>query len=324
MLLGPRTGSGGFSVRLSQMPPSPLLSSIGSMMLRGTNSLVPGVSTTVQEAQIRYSSWGTPELVAKRSGIMPPQTRPAEEVSGSTAEARFTIQELVKNQLDARRQIYESRAFRAYKDRKYHEACDQLVLADTTVQDDPERRIRLKLFFVFAAIAAEQYQEASNALNWILKRDVRTGADFIPGVLNQCRDVASLCAQPQEFSDQVIQMELFIANPQVQNKPIALSLRAIMAWGGNDPANAKFYAHLLIEELEKFLDANRDLADDPEVMSWRRLYDYMQLADPTGQPVVVKSPTSQPESAPSGQMEQGSGDARPSSLTLRAVPISTQ
>jgi hypothetical protein len=234
------------------------------------------------------------------------------------------MQELVKNQLDSRRQIYEARALRAFKTREYHEACDQLVLADTTVLDDPERRIRLKMFFIYAAIAAEQFQEASNALNWILSRDVRTGADFIPGALNQFRDVASLCAQPQDVNEHAIRLELFVARPLVRETPIAFALRAVMAWGGGDPANAKFYARLLVDEVTKTIEANRALANNPQNMSWLRLYDYMQLADPTGQPVAVRSSSSQPENAPSGQMERRSEAARPNSLTLRAVPMSTQ
>jgi len=269
-------------------------------------------------------SWGPPEVIAKRSGLSFPQTQPAGEGDGSAAKTRLTMQELVKNQLDARRQVFEARALRAFKAREYHEACDLLVMADASVLDDWERRIRMKMLFIFAAIAAEQYQEAANALGWILGRDVGTGADFIPGTLNQFRDVASFYSQPQDFNEHAIKLDVFINGPLIQGSPLAPALKAIMAWGENDPANAKFYARQLVDEVKKDIETNKSLANNPLAMAWLRLFDYMQLADPTGQPVTMGIPSSQPETTRAGQTENRPEIARPNSLTVRAVPESTE
>ncbi|HSW46281.1 MAG TPA: hypothetical protein VLM89_11995 [Phycisphaerae bacterium] len=293
-------------------PSFKLLVGVESLVKSGYNPAIPGTRVGLALAQSRFSSWGPPEVISKRSTYALPHTQPADGEAAAVAAPRMAMQDLVRNRLDARREVYEHRARQAFKAADYHEACDQLALADATVMHDPERRLQMKLWFVYAAIAGEQFEEAAKTLEWILMRDPSQGASVV-AVLNQYRDIAPLYGNPQDMIDHATALELYASRTRARSTPASGALRAIMAWGRADPANAKYHARQLADEIRKALQADRTRENDPRTTCWLRLYDYMQLTEGGEQPVLKQE---EPREAGKRPMR-----AEPGSLTLRALSL---
>jgi hypothetical protein len=241
------------------------------------------------------------------------QTQPAGAPGVPSNAPKVTLQQLVKNTLDGRRAVCEERALAALKAGQYHEACDQLTLADATAMEEPEQRVYLKMLFCYAALAAQQYQEAFNAMRWVISRENKDGGKAVPAALGRCRDVASLYGNSKDYSDQVALLDRTLpreGDPSMQpaTRLRASVLRAIAAWGGNDSANAKYHAQRAA--------ALSPLVLEPEERAeyWPRLEQYLAAAEKGGD---------SPGFVPTSPVETGKRPTtRPGLLTIEAVPIS--
>ena len=269
----------------------------------------------MDKAQARYASWGSPEVVAKRKDQLSPTTRPAGEQDDAATIPKLTMKDLVRNQLSARRETHETRARQAMKTGEYQQACDELVLADASVMNDPDSRVYLKLLFAYACIAAQQYDEALNAISWVLSRDPKEGGKSVPLMLNKLRDVPSMYAQLKDYTDRGADLDLHMARQDIQKSPAPATLKAMLAWGKNDTSNAKYYARMLADQVNQLIMADKSLEQGNLHTRWLRLYDYMQLADQGGQPAVTAERTKETEKRP--------GPVEPGRLTLDAIPKSS-
>jgi len=267
-LLGRRSGygsqlpAGGFGARPRR---GTFLNQVGAATFQGVTprmALYP-YRRELGKVSTRYASWGAPELVAKRSNPKSQITLSQENGNISIPAPRVTLQERVKNRLSGRRQVYEVRAMEAFKAGRYQEACSQLKLAGATIVDESEKQLYLKLVFMYASIASQQFAEALNALVWVLGEDPTTGGLRNPQVLNRVRDVRSFYGQPDDYIAHNRRLESFI--DQQAEVPAAMALRAMMAWGRKDAADATFLARQLAH------------ASGPE-SPWSRLYEMIQQA----------------------------------------------
>jgi hypothetical protein len=266
----------------------------------------------MDRAQARYASWGSPEIVEKRQDLASPTTRPAGGQDAAATTPKLTMEDLVRNQLTTRREIHEARARQALKAGDYQKACDELVLADASVMNAPDLRVYLKLLFVYACIAAQQYDEAFNAISWILSRDPKEGGSSVPVMLNRFRDVPSMYARLKDYTDRGIELDQQMTKRDVQSSPASAALKAIMAWGKNDASTAKYYARMLADHVKQLMLADKSREQNTMYTRWLRLQDYMQLADQGGQPAVTAELTRETEKRP--------GPIEPGRLTLDAVP----
>lgn len=312
-LLGGGTGPSTFSSYSRYAKPGTFLDALrlvshGYLPVRGVDQ--GGLSAT----RTRFSSWGAPEMVAKRSEVTIPRSQPADTPSVPLGTPRVTLQQLVKNTLDGRRAICEARALAAFKAGRYHEACDQLVLADATAIEEPDQRVYLKLLFCYAALAAQQYQEAFNAMRWVVSRDDKDGGRAVPSALGRLRNVASLYDNPKEYTDQVALLERILPRdddpdlkPEIRLH--ANVLRAFASWGGNDMANARYYAG-------RAGKAGEQITDPAEKgLYWARFEVYMAAAE-RGEDSPQFTPASPGDTSSRSPI-------RPGLLTLEAVPVST-
>jgi len=262
------------------------LTQVGAATFRGVGrpmGLYP-YREQLRRTSVRYSSWGAPELVAKRSNPKSQVSLSGEDEGVSIPSPRLTSQERVKNHLSGRRQVYEARAMEAFKAGRYQEACSQLTLAGKTIVDESEQQMYLKLVFMYACIASQQFAEALNALVWVLDEDPTTGGLRNPQVLNRVDDVSSFYGHPDDYIAHNRHLEKFI--DQASKAPEAMALRTMVAWGRGDVADATFYARQLAD------------AGGPE-SRWPRLYEMIQQAQqgsraektaPAREPVPARSP----------------------------------
>lgn len=253
-------------------------------------------------------------MVAKRSEVTVPRSQPADTPSVGSETPKVTLQQLVKNTLDGRRAICEARALAAFKAGRYHEACDQLVLADATAIEEPDQRVYLKLLFCYAAFAAQQYQEVYNAMRWVVTRDYDDGGRAVPSALGRLRNVSSLYGNPKEYMDQVTLLERSLPREEDQQRYPeirlqASALRALAAWGSNDTANARYYAGRAGKAGEQITEPAL------KGLYWARLEVYMAAAErgEDSPQFTPSSPGDTPNRSP----------GRPGLLTLEAVPVST-
>ena len=310
-LLGSRAGQGMQMMSLRGARRGTLLNTLDLITSRGYNPRFRGSQTAMDQAQAMFASWGSPEMVAKRQGPAFPATRPAGGQDAGATAPKLTMEDLVRNRLSARREIHEMRARQTLKAGDYQQACDELELADASVMNAPDARVYLKLLFAYACIAAQQYDEAFNAVSWVLSRDPKEGGNSVPVMLNKFRDVPSIYARLKDYTDRGVELDQYLARQDMRNTPAPTAMKAMMAWGKNDAANAKYYARLLADQVKQLLvDKSRE--QDVRVTQWLRLQDYMQLADQGGQPV----------STPERALETGKrpGSIEPGRLTLDAVP----
>ena len=311
-LLGEPAGPGVQTLSLSKARPGSLLNTMDLLTFRGYNPFYRGSQTDIDRAQAKYASWGSPEIVAKRKDQLSPTTRPTGEQDDAATIPKLTMKDLVRNQLSARRETHETRAKQAMKTGEYQQACDELVLADASVMNDPDTRVYLKLMFAYACIAAQQYDEALNAISWVLSRDPKEGGNSVPLMLNKLRDVPSMYAQLKDYTDRGAELDLHMARQDIQKSPAPATLKAMVAWGKNDTSDAKFSARMLADQVNQLLMADKSLEQGNLYARWLRLYDYMQLADQGGQPAVTAKRTKETEKRP--------GPVEPGRLTLDAVP----
>jgi hypothetical protein len=204
------------------------------------------------------------------------------------------------------------RAKQALKAGDYLKACDELVLADASVMNAPDLRVYVKLLFMYTCIAAQQYDEAFNAISWILSRDPKEGGSSVPVMLNRFRDVPSMYARSQDYTDRGTELDQHMTKQNTQSLSGFVTLKAMIAWGKNDTSTAKYYARMLADQSKQLMLTNKSREQDALYSRWLRLQDYMQLADQGGQPTVTAERTRKTEKRPE-PIESGR-------LTLDAVP----
>ena len=310
-LLGMPNGLGMQLTSLRGTRPGTLLNALNHMTSSGYDPRFRGSQTAMDRAQERFASWGSPEMVAKREEPSFPTTRPAGGEDAAATAPKLTMEDLVRNQLSARREIHEMRARQFLKAGDYQPACDELALADASVMNAPDTRVYLKLLFAYACIAAQQYDEALNAISWVLSRDPKDGGNSVPVMLNKFRDVPSMYASLKDYTDRGIELDQYLTRQDIRNSPAPSALKAMMAWGKNDASNAKYYARLLADQVKQLFLADKTLEQNVWYMRWFRLQDYIQLADQGGQSAGTAVRTRETGKRP--------GPIVPGRLTLDAV-----
>lgn len=251
----------------------------------------------------RFASWGSPEIVSRRSDLLVPQTQPA-VVPDSP---KVGLDDLVKNSLESRRSVYLARAFEELKAGDYHAARDQLMLADATAINAPRERVYVKLLFCFTCLAAEQYVEAETALRWVLRRDYQNGAGEVPSALRELRDVRSLYGDAKAYESQMAMLERYLGRVEVRGTPSEALLRAIASWGAGDVANARYHAR---QAAELFRQAEVPGED------WSRLGIYFAAAEKSGESLPSESIK---PAEPVGR--EANPPQRSGLLTMEAVPV---
>jgi len=231
----------------------------GTLLQRVQNTAFLGASPTGARWQgafdrdtTRLGSWGAPELLARRaqaeSQLDLPPVGEASSAVESTPAPRLTMEQVIKNRLDSRGEMYEARAREAFKAGRYQEAVSLLSLADTTALGDPKRRIPLKLALVYAHMAAREFSESLNALFWVLGEVGEDGIGDAAAVFNRFRDVrGTLYADPGDYAAHAELADRFAVS-QLRD-PTFRALRAMAAWGRGDVNRAIPVARELAEEV---------------------------------------------------------------------------
>lgn len=122
----------------------------------------------VAQGESEYRGWFQPEVVRRLSR---PEDGIEENGAFSLSSANLSLQDLVKNQLRARRETSLAKGWEAFRQGKYQEACSQFGLAGAASADDPEVIPAVKMAQFFAQMAARQFSEASRTLHWLLESD---------------------------------------------------------------------------------------------------------------------------------------------------------
>lgn len=233
----------------------------GTLLQRVQNTAFLGASPTGARWQgafdrdtTRLGSWGAPELLTRRAQTdsqidLPPVGEDSSAVESMPAP-RLTMEQVIKNRLDSRGEMYEARAREAFKAGRYQEAVSLLSLADTTALGDAKRRIPLKLTLVYAHMAARQFSESLNALSWVLGEVGEDGIGDAAAVFNQFRDVGGmLYADSGDYAAHAEMADRFAASQL--REPTFRALRAMAAWGRGDVNRAIPVARELAEEMRR-------------------------------------------------------------------------
>jgi len=240
----------------------------------------------------------------------------------------MSLQQLVRNRLMASREVYESQARQAMRDGHYQEAVDQFDLAQEAAREEPDERAYLKLGYVFASIASQQFIQAANALAWYLSPDPSTGTLCDPRALNRLRDVRSLYGHQEDIDRHSQAVDSLMA--QNPNLVEGMALQALMAWGRGDAPGAQFLARRVATIAQNTARTVGEAAGSTEVyLRWARLQDMMQKAEELrksadstegGQvgvrgPVAATQPVLQDQLVPASPMGN-----RPSEASKTAIP----
>ena len=173
----------------------------------------------------------------------------------------------------------------AFRAGHYQIARDQLILADAAAAGDLQQRIYLRLWHVYACIAAQEYSQAINNIYWLLHQDA--GEQGVAGadVLNQFRDVRSFYGQRAEYveHDQRL-MQYLAANRQ---RPEVIILDAMWSWGKGEVTLAKGHARRFVEAVDRYMlqqQAETGVAA-PEQAPWYRFVTLFEEAERAGKAV---------------------------------------
>jgi len=258
------------------------LRQIDQILFRGWDPLARGSTAGLTREAARYASWGSPELVVRRAGsgtaIRLSGTSVSEDDSieaGETIPARkVTLQERVEKRLSARSRVFEAQALTAFREGRYQEACDQVMLAEGSAMNDLENRVYLRMFHVYTSIAAREYSQAINSLYWLLKQQSDEGRVACAKALNRFRDIQSFYGHAADYSLHTRDLELYLA----RRSGDMIALQAIWAWGAGDVTNAKWHAQRLIEAVEKRIAEQRE-AGRVATSAWLRFVDVIKEAE---------------------------------------------
>ncbi len=195
----------------------------------------------------RLGSWGAPELLARRTQTDSQVDLTAAAEDTPTVEPipvpRLTLEQLVKNRLDGRGEVYEIQAREAFKAGRYQEASSQFALAAATSLGDPASRLPRQLAVVYASLATQQFAEALNALLAVLVETEATGLPVAAAAFNQFRDVSTLYGDPRGYVTHAQVVDQFVGSQP--RDPTFLALRAMAAWGRGDVNSAIPFARAL-------------------------------------------------------------------------------
>ncbi len=302
-LLGGAQGGGDlYALGLTSRGAGQTLRMLSALSFNGYMPMQGLADAPIDRERNRFASWGSPEIVSRRSDGLVPQTQPAV----SPDSPKVSLDELVKNSLESRRSVYLARAFEEFKAGDYHAARDQLMLADATAINAPRERVYVKLLFCFACLAAEQYVEAETALRWVLQRDYRDGGSAVPEALRQLRDVRSLYRDAKAYEAQMAMLERHLTRVEIRGTPSEALLRAIASWGGNDVANARYYARQAVDLAERAGVRDEDLS---------RLGIYLAAVEKSGESPQLES------HKPAETSRRQVGTFESGLLTMEAIPV---
>lgn len=260
-----------------------LLSSVGRATFKGWSRYQNAFQYPRELGVVatKYAYWGAPEFVAKRSESTSQINLGQEQEDVTIPAPKISLQERVKNNLSSRRKVYEIRAKEAFKAGDYHRACAQLELALATIVDEYDEQMYLKLVHIYASIASEQYNGAMRTIVWVASENPATGGLRNPQILNRFRNVGSFYGDREEYETHRQKLTTFLeAQPQ---GPKVLAMRAFLAWGVGDVAEATFYAR-------QILDSNAPVAEGADVINrLRRLHEMMQQAQQVSQAKETES-----------------------------------
>jgi len=185
----------------------------------------------------------------------------------------------------------------AFQAGRYQQACEQLVLADAAASSDLSQRIYLRLWHVYACIAAQQYAQAVNSVSWLLQREPDENVPAGAQTLNRFRDIRSFYGQPGDYVEHSRILERFAAANR--ERPDMAVLEAMWAWGRGDTVNAKWHARRFIEALDRELaqrQTETSLANQGAT-SWHRLVALFEEAEKIGAPTpAIPAPDLAPDS----------------------------
>jgi hypothetical protein len=193
--------------------------------------------------------------------------------------------------LSERRNAYLNAGWVFFKAEKYREACETFSLADAAIYSDPKQQARIlkeraevRLAWLYGAIAAGRYSEATNKLAWLLQADKETGALPDALFLRQIGDIRTRYARPELFDAHMAAMERQAVAAEIeatsrQESPetgLALirmkALRAFVLW--SDTVNRQSRTNARSEA--------RQLAEPAVPPPWRELHAAMVRAEAGG------------------------------------------
>lgn len=159
-----------------------------------------------------------------------------------------TLEELVANHVTTLRRSYMDRGWRSVKAGEYLDGLRMFSMAEKACIDDPQEQADARIAMVYTAIAAGQFRQAANSLEW-LASDTSGGrrghpAAFVrvfdeQGVTDIGRDLFTSPETPGEESKAYAESALQLASPTVQGTfPSAAALSAVIEWGRGRASNA--------------------------------------------------------------------------------------
>ena len=212
------------------------------------------------------SSFGSPSPTYDTSPLYEPVVSATPAAKPDPNQPRQNLAQLVGNQMLALRRSYTLQGWEAFRAGDYQGAMRVFALAENTALDDPQEHAYYKLLTVYGGISAGQYAQASNALNWLLEQDSKTGRLLYPGVFNRIFDenkvktVGELYEEPGEVARPLgyqnpayrdHSQKLESAAAQAQNAPTLRSLLAVMEWGRGRRSQAIVIAQKLPANAER-------------------------------------------------------------------------
>ncbi|MBP7935111.1 MAG: hypothetical protein KA354_10735 [Phycisphaerae bacterium] len=208
-------------------------------------SSATNMNMPTSENQVQTAKTTTPRTT---SGPAPDGSEtPVEPTQIITPGAgQFTPIEAERQRLEADRQLieerrssYEARGKERFKQVRYQEARDLLMLAETVAQNDLEQRARVRLLLFYTHIATEEYNQATADLRWLATFD-RTAREYrgLKALQEAVRDPAGLSStlfrdQP-EFATISTKVRLSLPSKE----PAYIAIRAMMAWAERDATGA--------------------------------------------------------------------------------------
>jgi hypothetical protein len=191
---------------------------------------------------------GDPQVLSQPvvAATSPPSADP------SAARQSLSLEELVTNHLAASRRSYMEEGWRRFRTGDYQGALRMFSLAENASLDEPEERAYARIAMAYTGIAAGQFAQAANSLEWLVSNSSRPGQTGHPQAFNRIFDdnnastMADLyvspdgLAQTREYEKANVSVETMAA--QNRDLPIARALLALVEWGRGRRPNAIFEA----------------------------------------------------------------------------------
>jgi hypothetical protein len=212
-----------------------------------------------------YRRWVQPEVVSRddtftltdESAVPIPGKR--RELSHGELGDRYILHRL-ETAIDVGWSLFESR--------EYLKAYDMFKIADAASMSLPERRPKIKLAMIYAAVASGQYAQAAYSLAWLLRRNPQ-GELPDPFVLTHVADIRERYATSRDFERHI---ELAQRLSAQEPTPAMVALRSLLLWSRTDDAVSR----------QNALFSARRLAETNAPQPWPELVGLMQAADQAG------------------------------------------